>query len=224
MITVNRKQQIEFWEKGQSKRKSPDHPVICAIVKPKLDLIKKYINLNSKSILDVGSGNGYFAYYLSKYANVVGADISETLLKANPLSKKVKCDAQNLPFKKDSFDIVISSNLLHHVNNPKKVVSEMHRVSRKYVVLSDANRNNPFLFIYSLIKREERGALKISKNYLNDMLMDLNMHSMFCTTMGFIVPNLTPEPLLSMFKKMERPFVSIFGGIYSMVISKKAYK
>lgn len=218
---VNRKQQIEFLENPYSKRRSPNHPVIQVVVKPKIDLIKKYISLEEKNILDVGSGNGYFAYYLSQYTNVVGVDISETLLKLNPISRKIKCDAQDLPFKEGSFDLVISSNLLHHVENPTKVISEMCRVSREYVILSDSNRNNPFLFINSLIRKEERGALKISIEYLKKLLLGHNLHIVFSTTTGFITTQLTPKLFLPFLTKIERFFVSIFGGIYCIIISKK---
>lgn len=218
---VDRNKQIAFWERDQSKRRDPGHPIVCAIVGPKIELIKRYISLSNKNILDVGSGNGYFAHHLSKYTKVVASDISETLLKMNPVTRKVKCDAENLPFKAGCFDVVLSSNLLHHVSNPKKVIREMHRVSREYVVLSDANRNNLFLFIFSLIKKQERGALKISIRYLQELIEALNMRLVVCTTMGFIVPNFTPLPLLPFFKRMEEVLVSIFGGIYSVVISKK---
>jgi SAM-dependent methyltransferase len=218
---VDRKEQIEFWGKVQAKRKRPEHPVIQAMVQPKIELIKKFISLDGKAILDVGTGNGYFAYYLSKYTSVVGIDISEPLLRTNPVLQKVKCDAQSLPFKDSSFDIVISSNLLHHLNDPKEAVSEMRRVSRRYVILSDANRNNPFLFLYALIKRIERGCLNISEAYLSKILSDLNMRIIFCSNTGFIVPNLLPVSLLKFFQKFEGIFVCIFGGIYSIAISDK---
>lgn len=218
---VNRKQQIDFWGKHQEKRKDPAHPVIRAMIQPKIELIKKYIPLEGKTVLDVGTGNGYFAYYLSECAQVVGVDISEPLLKTNPISKKLKCDAQKLPFKDSSFDIVISSNLLHHVGSPDEVVSEMRRVSRRYVILSDANRNNPFLFLYALIKKIERGCLKISGKYLVKIISGLDMRVIFCSNTGFIVPNLLPVRCLPFFKRFENVLVSVFGGIYSIVISEK---
>lgn len=221
MIRVDKEQQLLFWKKNQAKRKRPEHPLVYAMVKPKIDLLKKYIPLEGKKILDVGSGNGYFAYYLSEYTDVIASDLSESMLEANPISKKVRCDVSILPFKDSVFDLVVASNLLHHIESPKRVVSEMCRVSKEYVVLSDANRNNPFLFIYSLIRKVDRGALKISKEYLKKILLDLNMHIIFSTTAGFITPNLTPTIFLSFLKKREGLLVSIFGGIYSMVISKK---
>lgn len=221
MASVDRKEQLGFWEKEQPKRRAPEHPVICAIVKPELDLISKYITFKDKSILDVGSGDGYFAYHLSKYTSVVASDISDAMLKENLVSRKVKCDARYLPFKGGSFDIVIASNLLHHVENPKEVISEMHRVSRKYIVLSDTNRNNLFVFIYSLIKKIDRGVLNISKEYLTKVLLGLDARIIFSTNTGFISRHLTPMLILPILKKIEPFLVSIFGGIYCIIVSEK---
>ena len=45
-----------------------------------------------------------------------------------------------LPFADNSFDVVCEFAVLHHVADPATVVSEMMRVARKAVILSDSNR------------------------------------------------------------------------------------
>ena len=47
---------------------------------------------------------------------------------------------EHLPFRDDSFDIVMSFGLLHHVPDSGPIAAEMMRVARFGVTISDANR------------------------------------------------------------------------------------
>jgi ubiquinone/menaquinone biosynthesis C-methylase UbiE len=97
--------------------------------------IKRYVR-KSDSALDVGCGTGLL---LSKLAakRRVGVDLSSGLLrqlKKSGLDRKielVQADAESLPFKTGSFEVVYSVNLLEHVPHPEKVVSEGMRVLKK---------------------------------------------------------------------------------------------
>jgi len=42
--------------------------------------------------------------------------------------KLIRADAHNLPFKNNSFDLVICTEVLEHVVNPEKVLGEIKRV------------------------------------------------------------------------------------------------
>ena len=39
-----------------------------------------------------------------------------------------------MPFKKDSFDLVVTDGLLEHFKNPDKILSEESKITKKYVV------------------------------------------------------------------------------------------
>lgn len=213
-------QQKKFWEdKKRLKRRHPNHPVIKAFVLPKINFIKKNINLlKNNTLLDIGCGNGFFTYYLAKLCNVTGLDSSKQMLKINPHHKLIHGNAENLPFDNNSFDIVFCSDLLHHLKNPEKVVKEMKRVSKKYVIISEPNRKNPPMFLFSLIKKEERGALKMTKRYLNKLCVKLGLVPVKSLVSGFIYPNKTPNAkiLLSILEKFNfnQPFGSIITIIY----------
>ena len=71
------------------------------------------------------------------------------LLSQNPHGLLTCGDAASLPFRDASFDLVFEANLLHHVSDANAVIGEMHRVSRKYVVLLEPNRYNPLMFAFS---------------------------------------------------------------------------
>ena len=47
----------------------------------------------------------------------------------------VLCDAQNLPFKFDCFDEVISRHCIEHVDNPFLMLKEMVRVSKDRIIV-----------------------------------------------------------------------------------------
>ncbi|WP_261556532.1 class I SAM-dependent methyltransferase [Frankia tisae] len=102
--------------------------------------------LGARSILDVGSGTGRAATFLRQRhpaALVVGIEpVMDLLLRADRATGAgyVCGSGQDLPFPDDSFDVVCSTALLHHVPRPAAVISEMIRVARRAVMISDANR------------------------------------------------------------------------------------
>jgi len=169
-------------------------------------------------VLDVGCGNGFFTYYFSQLAYTVGIDYSAHMLSINPCELLVRGSALSLPFKDDSFDLLFCSNLLHHLKNPTIAIMEMRRVSRKFVVLSEPNRNNPFMALFSILIPEERGTLKFSLNYMRYLVEFYGLKVIASNSMGAIVPNKTPESLLEIFKKMNNKIPLKF---YNIVISQK---
>ena len=104
-------------------------------------------------ILEVGTGKGYLAVILAKEGhNFISLDISEEEqkfawlhLKHLGLEEKVDFkigNAENLIFADKSFEIVISSHLIHHLDNTFKVINEFIRVLsyEGKIILSDFSR------------------------------------------------------------------------------------
>lgn len=212
--------QRNYWERKElTKRRSPRHPVIEAYILPKIKAISRYVNLNKQTrLLDVGCGNGFFSFYFDKICDTYGIDYSKKMIKMNPIKNKFLMDANNLKFKDNSFDIVFSHFLLHHTNNPDKIIQEMRRVSKEYVVILEPNRSNPLLFLFSLIVKEERKALKFSLAYLKNMVKKNNLQIVDSFAHGMITPNKTPiflVPLTKLFN-FKQPF-----GITNFVIAEK---
>lgn len=95
---------------------------------------KQNINLNSLSLLDIGSSTGIITKYLSqKFKSTTGIDIDKNGLN---LSKKYEnenlkfllADSMKLPFKGNSFDVVNCTHIYEHVPDSKKMISEIYRV------------------------------------------------------------------------------------------------
>ena len=103
------------------------------------DLNNFYKLKSGSKILDIGCGKGFMLFdFMKLNPNFVleGIDISDyAITNAVPEVKKfLKVgDAKSLPYEDNSFDLVISINTTHNleINQCKKALSEMERVSRK---------------------------------------------------------------------------------------------
>lgn len=85
-------------------------------------------------VLDVGCRDMQLKSYLPNYVNYAAADI-------NTKKGIVKVDLNNgkLPFEDETFDYVFCLEVLEHIHSPFKVLSELKRVSKKYVIISVPN-------------------------------------------------------------------------------------
>lgn len=90
-----------------------------------------------KDVLDLSCGEGYGSYLMSDHAAyVTGVDISkETINHAVKKYKKsnltfVECDALELVFPSNSFDVVVSFETIEHLTDQHKMVKEIKRVLR----------------------------------------------------------------------------------------------
>ncbi len=101
--------------------------------------------VRAKSVLDIGSGTGRAIRFLrQRYPDlkIEGIEpVHELRAQARVLGTVLHdASAENLPFDAGSFDVVMSYGVLHHVPDPGPIISEMIRVARFGVMISDANR------------------------------------------------------------------------------------
>jgi len=93
----------------------------------------------AKNVLDVASGSGYGARYLSNKgaAKVVGVDNSREAVKYSQEKYQtsgiefILADAAKLPFEDDIFDIVVSFETIEHLDDQEKFLREIKRVLKK---------------------------------------------------------------------------------------------
>lgn len=87
-----------------------------------------------QKILDLGCGDGLNISVLWKMGikNVVGVDISKDLIKKakilNPKNKFYQGRASKLPFKDNSFDVVLVDSVFHHLMSYPKPITEIKRI------------------------------------------------------------------------------------------------
>jgi ubiquinone/menaquinone biosynthesis C-methylase UbiE len=197
--------QKDYWErKALDERRPPEHPVVRQYVMSKIEKIRPIVPLDKTTrLLDVGCGNGFFSYYFNRICDTVGVDYSEKMLAKNPIPQKFLMEAGHLCFQDFAFDVVFCHALLHHVGDMDQVLQEMKRVSRKYVVVLEPNRNNPLMFLFSAIVPEERQALKFSMDYLKGKMAQNGLKVIAAFSHGTTVPNKTPVFLLPLVKLMD---------------------
>lgn len=100
------------------------------LVKKHMMFFKKNMSkISDPKILIIGGGQSKYAKginILSRYEkNIINLELVD-----GPIVDVIG-DAHNLPFKNNSFDLVIIQAVLEHVANPIKVVDEIYRVLKK---------------------------------------------------------------------------------------------
>lgn len=119
-----------------------------------INLLKQeFGSLDNKIILDIGCGDGVLSYFLSKEgAKVYGIDYSDIAINF----AKEKCKGMNINFVQGSaydldyedntFDIVVSSDVIEHLEDVSQYLSEIKRVisNEGVVVISTPVRYTEF--------------------------------------------------------------------------------
>lgn len=197
--------QKDYWErKAIDDRRPPDHPVVRQYALSKIRQIQHYVPLEKGTrLLDVGCGNGFFSHPFSQICDTIGVDFSGKMLAKNPIPQKLLMEASHLCFQDFAFDVVFCHALLHHVENMDAVLQEMKRVSRKYVVVLEPNRNNPLMYLFSALVLEERQALRFSLGFLKEKMTRNGLKVVAAFSHGTTVPNKTPIVLLPLIKLLD---------------------
>jgi len=119
----------------------PEHNIALAFMGSMIELH------GIKSILDIGAGTGRAISYLkAKYPNlkVVGIEPVPELREigySKGISPEmlIEGDGTDIKFAAGAFDLVCEFGVLHHVPRPEQVVSEMLRVAKVGIFISDSN-------------------------------------------------------------------------------------
>jgi len=114
-------------------------------------------NLECDSILDVGCGEGFTLNILHQNRigkRLEGVDFQKEAVKLgrkiHPHLKLRQGNIYNLPFKDDSFDLIICTEVLEHLEDPKKALTEIIRVSKRYLLLSVPNE--PYFMMANFLR------------------------------------------------------------------------
>lgn len=113
----------EYWDDVYSKE---DKTGIKRIYTDLWEEVAKHIPNKPFSLIDIGCGCGHLLHYLSinrPKLNLYGTDFSAEAIKlANkncPEAELKLCCDNSFPFAKESFDIIICSEVLEHIENPR---------------------------------------------------------------------------------------------------------
>ncbi|MBA4423489.1 MAG: class I SAM-dependent methyltransferase [Syntrophus sp. (in: bacteria)] len=131
-----------------------DTPVGKAVLRYEKELTLELLSpVQGEQILDAGSGTGIFTReFLVRGADVVGLDISWAMLRWAMVTNEafshrmVTADMALLPFADGAFDKTVSVTALEFIEDEKKAVAELFRVTRPggIIVVATLNSLSPW--------------------------------------------------------------------------------
>lgn len=96
-------------------------------------LIRRFVALENRTILDVGCGLGMYVQAFRRYSSDVhGIDIDPEKIAAagRELPNLYVASAEDLPFPAGMFDVVLSHEVIEHVTDDRRAIEEAVRVLR----------------------------------------------------------------------------------------------
>ena len=99
----------------------------------RVELFRRYVGGPGRHVLDLGCRDGALTQAYAGGNEVVGVDADrEALAEAQKLGIETRwADLDDaLPFADGTFDVVVAGELLEHLRDPRRVVSEVRRVLR----------------------------------------------------------------------------------------------
>jgi SAM-dependent methyltransferase len=164
--------------------------------------------------LDVGCGTGALAARLAGAGyETVGVDPSEGMLEVlrqrSPRVRAVRGSAESLPFPDDSFDVVLTVAVLHHIADPDRVrrtLAEMVRVAKPSgrVLVWDHNPRNPYWGnLMARVPQDTGDERLIPEDELVEGLRGAGGEILLSEQLG-LVPDFIPRRLLGVAAAAER--------------------
>lgn len=199
----------------------------------KAEIVNKYL-ADDFLVLDVGCGAGEHAKLVRENCkNICGIDLSLEMVKS--ANKNVGetfaslGDATRLPFKDSSFDVAYTSNTLHHIkdfNSIKNTISELARVSKKYIIIFEFNSMNPFCkyLLFKLCPYDTGDERIPTKKEMKIISEELGLSDITIMHKSFM-PMFCPKYLMPFFSHVERiletmvPAISV-GMVYIIKLDK----
>ncbi|MFH1822832.1 MAG: class I SAM-dependent methyltransferase [Patescibacteria group bacterium] len=192
MSNVDKNNEITLMNYGYSGKNS-------LLLERKTDLMNKYglqlydyivnmVKLDGLNVLEIGSGRGGGAFYISNFLNpksYIGMDICGKAInfcnkhyKKNNLSF-IKGDALNLPFANNNFDAVINIESSHSYAGIDIFLKEVYRVLKPdgYFLFADFRYKKDFALLKNQIKNSKMKIIK-EENITDNVIKALNLDNL----------------------------------------------
>jgi len=183
-------------------------------------------NASDVSVLDIGCATGsLLAHLRSRGWRVTGVEISPAAVYARNTRN---LDVRSLPLEENnfpscSFDAVLASHLIEHLNNPRVFLREVRRILKDggYFFITTPNISG---FQACLFKGLWRSAIfdhlyLFSKRTLKKMLRDTGFKPELCRTWGGLAAGMAPAWLKNIADKTAKHFR--FGDVMIIRALKK---
>lgn len=193
-------------------------------------------------VLDLGCGEGATLFHLGEPAGATGVDLFpdkiEFARRNLPKCRFEVGSVYELPFADRSFDHVLVRDVIHHLDEPSRLVEEATRVldvGGRLDVLEPCCYN-PLIIAHALTVRAERGELRSNVTFLRELLAPRFDVTLVETFQGFPVHRLLFHPdlgrpawgrgglvkqLADRFEKLADRFVPRFARAYIHLRAQK---
>ena len=98
---------------------------------------------NAATLLDVGCGDGRLAAAIAERRSDVDISGLDVRVRPNASIPVAQYDGRAIPHPDDSFDAVLFVDVLHHSEDPQKLLAEGVRVARHCVLIKDHRVHGP---------------------------------------------------------------------------------
>lgn len=92
--------------------------------------IRHHLAFEGKKVLDIGCGHGLLLSRIMEKNDVYGVDF----IPDNPYKikkKVVDLEKERLPFRKETFDVIVCSNVLEHITKPLSILRQIDLLLKK---------------------------------------------------------------------------------------------
>ncbi len=208
----------EAWDYDEGRVKDPRRKIIFEIQKEITSSFLKSAGKNN--ILDVACGTGrFFPLYAPR--KIYGVDISRDMLneaRKKKLAKELKlADAENLPFKDNTFDAVITSQFVMHTPYYEKIIKEMTRVAKKQgsIIIDFPNKVSISYFPTKirLLAGKLRNFNMFTEKQIREIAKKNNLQIKEIRGTVVFPPMALPEFLSGFSKTANKLLVNLFPGL-----------
>jgi len=174
--------------------------------------------MQNKKILEIGCGSGGIIHYIESNIRI-GIDPLCRKYRDIYIKNKIKIPhiagvGENLPFKNESFDIIISINVLDHTLRPRETIRETRRILKNagvFLLQVDTFRDKPKIIRKNLSIIDKLHPYHFSEKEINEMV---NPYFKIVKT---ITVKFTILRVISEFKRHHiissiKTFISLFLG------------
>ncbi len=185
--------------------------------------LSKLLPKKGSLLLDLGCGFGRLTdLYLDRFERIILADYSiENLKKAKKRYGNqskiyfVALNAYHLPFKSNSIETLLLVRVIHHIEDPLKLLSEISRVTNKYFILEYPNKRHFLEIIRALFGKSNMNPFNLNPSKRGELFY--NFHPTYISNLlkktGF-----EPQKIYSVSNLRHIVFKKILGTKFMLFL------
>ena len=160
-------------------------------IDPDLTKIEEFVQLNGKTLLDIGCGDGRLTALLAgKPEAITAIDPDESRIETARRNISgvnfLVGSGEELDFAKETFDIVLFSYSLHH-QNCTKALAEAGRVVRQtgHILIIEPDHDGEYSRLVSIFEKDETQLLRRTLEYITSGSVNILRRDTYCVDHPF---------------------------------------